>query len=259
MTFDGREYARVRNVVLPISAAAWVLLLVNPGAVVPLCAAAGTTAMETSASLRMLLAMNRPVPLAASWALMLIAMMSPALIAPLIHVRRSSFAHRRVRSTALFVFGYAAVWMAAGGALAAAELTMRLWAPMSYVPAAALVIASVWQCSPVKQRCLNRCHAHPELAAFGAAADFDVLRFGMSHALWCAGSCWALMLLPMLLPRGHVLAMAAVALWIVGERLERPRPLSWRWRGCGKLIRMVAAQARMRRHAAQVGAPFARL
>jgi predicted metal-binding membrane protein len=109
-----------------------------------------------------------------------------------------------------------------------------------------ILLAIVWQLSPVKQRCLNRCHAHTELAAFGVAADLDALRFGVSHGIWCAGSCWALMLSPMLLPQGHVAAMAIVAVLTFSERLEHPKPPSWRWRGLGKVSRIAAAQARIR-------------
>jgi hypothetical protein len=54
------------------------------------------------------------------------------------------------------------------------------------------------------------------------------------------------MLFPMLLPRGHVAAMAIVTLLTFSERLEHPRPPSWRWRGFGKVSRIVAAQARVR-------------
>ena len=145
--------------------------------------------------------------------------------------------------------GYAAIWMTLGGVLLAIELAVKLYAPQSYLPAAgAVVTALVWQFSPIKQRCLNRCHTPTELAAFGAAADFDALRFGVTHGIWCASSCWALMLSPMLLPRGHVLAMAAVAVLIFGERLEQPRPPCWRCRGLGKATRIVVARARIRLH-----------
>jgi predicted metal-binding membrane protein len=102
------------------------------------------------------------------------------------------------------------------------------------------------QLSPAKQRCLNRCHAHTELATFGAAADLGALRFGAAHGLWCAGSCWALMLAPMLLPQEHVAAMALVAVRTWSERLESPQPPRWRWRGLGKMRRIAAAQARIR-------------
>jgi predicted metal-binding membrane protein len=203
--------------------------------------------MPFAASFRMLLAMNPPVSLAAGWSLMLVAMMAPAIIAPVLHVRLRSFRRLRARATALVLAAYGAVWMAAGVVLLAIELAASLFAPQSYWPAsAAAAVAIVWQCSPLKQRCLNRCHLHREIRAFGAAADLDTIRFGLKHGFWCVGSCWAAMLAPMLLPRGHVPAMVLVSVLMLGERLEHPGPPSWRWRGFGKLKRIAIAQTRIR-------------
>jgi predicted metal-binding membrane protein len=258
MIYDDRELPRIRNPVLLISAVTWILLLVEPGSMRMFvhCPATTSGAMPLSASFQMLLAMNSPASLAAGWVLMLVAMMSPLLILPLRHIRLRSFTHRRARSVVLFVTGYASIWMALGGVLLAIELAVKLFASQSYLPAAGVVlIALVWQSSPIKQRCLNRCHAHTELAAFGAAADFDALRFGTTHGIWCASSCWALMLFPLLLPQRHIVAMATVAVLIFGERLEQPRPPRWRWRGLGKARRIVVAQARTRLHALRLDAP----
>jgi predicted metal-binding membrane protein len=108
------------------------------------------------------------------------------------------------------------------------------------------VLAVVWQCSPLKQRCLNRCHSQAQLAAFGATAYFDALRFGLTHGMWCVGACWALMLLPLLVSAGHGAAMAAVALWLLAERLDTPMPPRWRLRGPAKAVRLAIAQAKMR-------------
>lgn len=243
MTSDPRELARVRNPVLLLTAAAWIWLVLDPGGSMH----AHGHCHSMPASLSSLLAMYSPASLAAGWGLMLVAMMAPALILPIHHLRLRSFKRRRVRSTALFVAAYAAIWMAAGGVLMAGILAARLLAPNSYLPAAVVtLVAIVWQVSPVKQRCLNRCHAHTELAAFGAAADLDAIRFGVSHGVWCAGSCWALMLASMLLPQGHVAAMAFVTLLTFSERLEHPRPPRWGWRGLGKVSRILAAQTRIR-------------
>jgi predicted metal-binding membrane protein len=233
MTYDPREVARVRYPVLLLSAAAWIWLLVDPGGSMMQAHCAATCALALSL-------------LAAGWGLMLIAMMSPALILPISQLRLRSFKRRRARTIVLFVAGYAVIWMAVGGVLLAGALAVGVFAPHSYLPAGGILLAIVWQLSPVKQRCLNRCHAHTELAAFGVAADLDALRFGASHGGWCAGSCWALMLSPMLLPRGQVAAMAIVAVLTFSERLERPRPPRWHWRGLGKVTRIAAAQARMR-------------
>lgn len=248
MPADARELARVRNPVLILSAITWVLLVTAPGgiAVHPHLHAAASSPMPLGASLEMLLAMNPPATLAMGWVLMLIAMMAPVLIMPIRHIRQRSFARRRTRFTALFVAGYGVIWLAAGVVVLAIELAIKILAPQSYLPAIALfVVALVWQFSPIKQRCLNGCHASSELSAFGAAADRDALAFGVAHGISCAGSCWSLMLFPMLLPEGHTVAMGAVSFLIFSERLEHPMPPSWRWRGFTAIKRIVIAHAGM--------------
>jgi predicted metal-binding membrane protein len=253
MTYDARELARVRNPMLVICAIAWGLILVDPGGTLMSTHGAAThasharhaEAMPLAASLQML--GGNLASLAANWMLMLVAMMTPALIPPVRHIHLRSFTHRRSRAIALFATTYAAIWIAVGAVVVALALAFNLLAPRSYLPAAGVIlVAFVWQCSPVKQRCLNRCHGHNELAAFGAAADICALRFGATHGMWCVCACWALMLVPMLLPQGHVIAMAAATVLIVSERLEQPRPPCWRVRGAGKALRIVNAQARIR-------------
>ena len=260
MTISTRERARVNILILLISAITWMMLLVNHGSIVTLAhgpvnhgsmmtLAHGpvTDSGASPVSFQMLLEMNPISSLTAGWALMLVAMMSPTLITPIHHIRERSFKRRRARSVTLFVVSYAAIWMTAGGVLIAVMLMLNLLAPQSYLPAVGVgIIAFVWQCSPIKQRCLNRGHNHSELAAFGIAADLDALRFGITHGVWCVGSCWALMLLPLLLPQGHFAAMAVVTYVMTSERLEQPRPLRWRLRFPGKLMRIVVAQTRIR-------------
>jgi predicted metal-binding membrane protein len=244
MTPAARERAQVRAPVLFVSAAAWMLLALEPGALELHAHHAG---MMLRVSLDLLLAHNPPGTLALGWALMLAAMMGPLIIAPLRHVRDRSFARRRARAIALFVAGYAAVWMAAGLVLTALAMTVRMFAAESLVPLGmASAVALVWQFSPLKQRCLNRGHAHPRLPAFGRAADIGALRFGLTHGVWCAGSCWALMLLPLLVARGHIVAMAAVTLWLSTERLQMPEAPRWRWRLPVVAGRIAVGQARLR-------------
>jgi predicted metal-binding membrane protein len=249
LIYDAREFARVRNPLLLVTAASWVLLLAGQSGMFMLshCPASGRQTIPFSASLQLLLAMNPPASLAAGWVLMLVAMMSPVIIPPLYYIRLRSFANRRARSTVLFLAGYAGTWMAVGGVLLAIELAVNLAAPQSYLPAATVaLIAVVWQFSPVKQRCLNRCCAYPVLAAFGGAADFGALRFGLTHGAWCASSCWALMLVPMLLPWGDVLGMAIAALLVFCERLEEPGRPRWRWRGPARALRILYMQTQIR-------------
>lgn len=247
MTYDSRELARVRGPALAICAMAWALLLAGPAGLVHAHSPAHLH-HAGAAALSMLPSM------AASWLLMLLGMMTPVLVPPIRHIRRRSFASRRSRSTALFVAAYGAIWMAAGAGVLPLELGLKSIAPESYGPAiGAAVIAAVWQCSPMKQRCLNRCHANRELAAFGLAADCDAVRFGMTQGAWCVGSCWALMLLSMLLPGGGQVSMFLAAVLIVSERIEPARAPSWQWRGMGMALRAAVAQLRMRVQASRAG------
>lgn len=254
MTPAAHERLQVRVPLLLFSATAWILLLVEPSSTTmpthDMAAMQSVAPMQgatRSVSLGMIVAHSSPASLALGWALMLAAMMLPLLSAPVRHVRARSFAQRRARAIMLFIIGYAMIWMATGLALLSLSVMMQL-IPLesSLLVALVALIALVWQFSPFKQCCLNHGHAHPELAAFGAAADIDALRFGFTHAVWCVGSCWTLMLLPLLVSHRHIAVMTAVALWLAAERLDKPLRPRWRVRGPGRAARIAVAQTRMR-------------
>jgi predicted metal-binding membrane protein len=228
MTPAGRARMRVRVPLLAVGAAAWLALAAgvpggDHGAVHPVH--------------------WTPASLVAQAVLMFAAMMVPLSGAPVRYVRDRSLARRRRRAVALFAASYALPWIAATLVLLAAARWIAS-AQSAAVLALAVVGVAVCQSSPLKQHSLNRCHAHPALAAFGAKADLDVLRFGLSHAWWCIGSCFALMLLPMLFTRGHLVVMAGVTLWLAGERFEKPMAPRWRWRGPGRIVRIATGEAR---------------
>jgi predicted metal-binding membrane protein len=146
----------------------------------------------------------------------------------------------------LFVIGYGAVWMIAGMGLQLMALAAQLaLSDIRMCLALSAAAAMLWQVSPARQRCLNRCHRRPQLAAFGARADRAAFGFGLAHGAACVGACWALMLLPLVAGHAHVLTMLAVMLFAFAERLENAAPPAWRWRGPGKALRFIAAQARM--------------
>jgi hypothetical protein len=54
------------------------------------------------------------------------------------------------------------------------------------------------------------------------------------------------MLLPLLVPRWHMAAMAAVTLWLSAERLEQPSFPRWGLRVPLKAVRIAVAQTRFR-------------
>lgn len=173
--------------------------------------------------------------------LMIVAMMAPVTLQPLCHIRLSAFSDRQWRSAALFVSGYAAMWFLACLAMLSFEAVMNRGSTDARIQFNVVaVMALVWQVSPLKQRCLNQCHAHPPLAAFGWKADWDVLRFGVVHGLWCIGSCWTLMLLVESISSWHFVGMGVIALIMLCERLEPPIRPAWKWQS----FRMAALHLR---------------
>ena len=236
---------RVAPILGGLSLVAWVALLSGAADTVGalLCASADLRILSPLP----LLAFASPASLVAGWALMVLAMMSPLIARPLLHVREQSLARRRRRAMLLFAAGYGSVWLAAGlllQPLAWLLPSLAPGAPSAGVAVAAL-IAVVWQMSPAKQACLNGCHRQPALAAFGLEADLDALRFGVGHARWCVAACAPLMLLAESAQAiGLWLAMPAAALFILAERFEWPAPFVWRLRLPLRVARVAASRLR---------------
>jgi len=226
---------------------AWWSLAHDSAMVSAFCSPGTLRALPQSVRLNLALLLVSPAQFASGSALMVAAMMLPLTITPLRYVRDRSFARRRARATILFAAGYVVVWMIASVVLQLIAFAAQ-WAAFAPLPCFALAVATaiIWQVSPAKQWCLNRCHRRPHLAAFGTAADRDALGFGLTNGASCVGSCWALMLATLLVGQGHVLAMIGVTLFVFAEQLEGPLPLKWRWRGPSRALRIIAAQARMR-------------
>jgi predicted metal-binding membrane protein len=178
-------------------------------------------------------------------ALMLSAMMAPLLIPALRHVRARSLRSRRWRAVSLVAVAHAAVWTVGGIVLlAVASLLRSVTGQPDLALLLGLVAALTWQLSPLKQYCLNRHCAHPPISSFGSAADRDALRFGGTHAAWCLGSCWALMLVSLLAPAWHVAVMLVVSVWMWVEPLDRPERPAWRVRVPRRFLRIAGATVR---------------
>lgn len=234
-----RERRRTRTPVLVVTAAAWAattVLMWSPTGLAGSSANGAMAGMPGMTSMRQTQPVYRlpddatagaVVAMLGMWLLMLAAMMTPLLIAPLRHLVARSLPRRRPRALALFLLGHVAVWVPAGVVLlVAAELLGRSAAAAATVLGAALL----WQVTPLKQRSLNRHHAQPPLAAYGHRADAAAFRFGAVHAFWCVGSCWALMLVPLVIGHDQLLVMVAVTAWLWAEQFDKPAVAAWRVR-----------------------------
>ncbi|WP_298886559.1 DUF2182 domain-containing protein [uncultured Bradyrhizobium sp.] len=233
MTPAAYERLQIRIPLAIAAAGAWVAMaaMSHERKLVAFCSSDVWTALSLD---RFALAITfySPASLAGEWMLMVAAMMMPTLAGAMGHVRARSLPHRRKRSLALFIIGYGATWGACSIPIVFAMLALQLL-QLSPVATIALVgsLILIWQFSPAKQACLNRCHDQPPLAAHGIAADLAALGYGVTQAIWCCGTCWALMLVPFTAQDGHLLAMAATSAYLIAERLDQPRRPAWeiRW------------------------------
>lgn len=142
------------------------------------------------------------------WTAMMVAMMLPAA-APLVLLHRRGATGVR---TATLVAGYLLVW-AALGLVAYAYMRSGAMAPAWLV----LGAAGLYQLTPLKAACLRRCRT---------PADFLVLRFGrgplrlgLEHGAWCAGCCWALMVVLVAAGSMGLAWVAGLALLVSVEKL----------------------------------------
>jgi len=139
-------------------------------------------------------------PFLGIWTPMMAAMMLPSAWPMILLHRRGVAGPARIRSelrTGIFVGAYLLVWGAAGiGVWIGVRITDALL-PMSARPlavAAILLLAGVYQFTPLKKACLRICRSPMDFLLThwypGVAGE---LRLGLEHGVYCLGCCWALM------------------------------------------------------------------
>lgn len=216
--------------IVALSAAAWALVIgIDNLLLIPaLCASHSVADWSNPDILLVAASINGSTATIFYWLAMLLAMMTPLLWQPLVHVWECSLTERRVRAICLFISGYLGVWTAAMAALTLLAIELRLATGSHADLLIALGFAAVWQITPAKTRFLRRCHALRPLPAFGFAADLASFRFGMRLARPCVMACWAIMLLPLVTDVGHTAMMALAALFMLSERYSAPSDLGVR-------------------------------
>ncbi len=162
------------------------------------------------------------VRMVAMWALMSAAMMAPTAL-PALATYEELGQSTEIRMTRL-IAGYLSVWL--GFAVLAATAQMGLFraglldplgqsaAPV--LSAALLVVAGLYQFSPVKEACLSKCRR--PLTFFMQHWDEGPWKNGLRLGLVCLGCCWALMLLAFV---GGVMNLAFMGLATVIMVLEK--------------------------------------
>jgi predicted metal-binding membrane protein len=166
------------------------------------------------------------------WAVMMVAMMVPSA-APMILVfatvsRQRREQHRPFVPASVFLLGYIIVW---SGFAAAATITqwglhtVALLSPTmvstsSFLGGGLLVAAGVFQWSPLKNLCLTHCRSPLGfLMAEWREGTKGGFVMGLRHGTFCLGCCWALMTLLLVLGVMNLLWIAALAGFVLIEKV----------------------------------------
>lgn len=166
----------------------------------------------------------------AMWAIMMAAMMLPSALPMIVTFVTLSARNGDTGRAWAFVAAYLAVWSgfsaaAAGGqwALQAAGwLNPMMVSTSKPLTAALLLIAGVYQFSPLKRICLARCRSPMGfLLGDWRGGTLGAWTMGLRHGLTCVGCCWALMALLFV---GGSMNLAWVAALAVAVALEKLAP-----------------------------------
>jgi predicted metal-binding membrane protein len=196
----------------------------------------------------------------AGWTLMTVAMMLPTSL-PLITLFRTLVRQRPDRTglVVLLMAGYLGIWTLFGvmvyighwGGHQALEEIGWLEANAWAIGAATLVLAGLYQFTPLKYHCLDKCRSPLSFIMGhwqGSHEQSQAFRLGVHHGIFCIGCCWSLMLLMFVVGMGNigwmlvlgtVMAVEKNMPW--GRRLSAP--LGVVLLGWGLLVVVVATPA----------------
>ncbi len=156
-----------------------------------------------------------------AWLVMMTAMMLPSA-SPLVLVYRRLAGGRA--DSVLVAAGYLLAWTAVG--LAAYGLDRLLAEPGAAAVAAVLVVAGVYQLTPLKEACLHRCRAPLDfLVTRWRRGRLGALRLGVEHGGYCVGCCWALMAVLVVAASMALVWVAVIAAAVAAEKLLPRGPL----------------------------------
>jgi len=135
------------------------------------------------------------------WVVMMAAMMFPS-VSPTVALYSQMTRARSLALPLLFAAGYLVTWAGAGLLAFSIALAGRgaagdvlAWDRAGrWVAGATLVVAAVYELTPLKDVCLGKCRS-PLGFLLGSWREgrWGAMQMGARHGAWCVGCCWALM------------------------------------------------------------------
>lgn len=166
------------------------------------------------------------------WAVMMVVMMTPSA-APMILTFAGASRRRRERQspyapTAVFVSGYLVVWASFSVLATAAQWglhTASLLSPMmastsSILGGVLLLAAGIYQWTPLKYACLRHCRSSLGfILNEWREGTWGAFLMGLKHGGYCVGCCWFLMALLFVAGVMNLLWVAAIAGFVLLEKV----------------------------------------
>jgi predicted metal-binding membrane protein len=179
-----------------------------------------------------MLTMDMGVPLfLATWVAMMVAMMFPTAAPMILTFARVQQGKQKSGKpyvpTWVFVSSYLAIWTAFGAlayvaALGATELadnSMWVMDNAGRIGGGILILAGLYQLSPLKNICLSKCRAPMAFILTSWRNGYGgALRMGFEHGLYCLGCCWLFFVIVFPLGMMNVAVLAVIVLLIFAEK-----------------------------------------
>jgi predicted metal-binding membrane protein len=178
------------------------------------------------------------------WAVMMVAMMTPSA-APMILMFAGVNRRRRKQQvpyvpTSVFLLGYLAVWAAFSVLATAAQwglhavslLTPMMVSTSPVLGGILLLIAGIYQWTPLKHACLSKCRSPLGFVLNEwREGRWGAFLMGLKHGSYCTGCCWSLMALLFVAGVMNLLWVAAIAGFILLEKVAPAGPQAGRVAG----------------------------
>ncbi len=222
-----RDQAMVAGGIVVLTLLCWIYLLRMAGAMNAMAVdaiAMPDMQMWTQPQVSMLVVM---------WTVMMIAMMLPSA-APVIVLAMGAYRRRTGRSVTseaiAFLAGYLVAWtgfsviaaVAQAGLHRAALLSPAMAASSAWLGGGLLIVAGLYQWSPLKNACLAHCRSplHFVMTEWREGTRGAVV-MGLRHGRYCVGCCWALMAVLFVAGVMNLAWVAAITVLVLVEKLAR--------------------------------------
>jgi predicted metal-binding membrane protein len=166
------------------------------------------------------------------WAVMMVAMMTPSA-APMILMFAGVNRRRREQQvsyvpTSVFLVGYLVVWAAFSVLATAAQWGLHAISLLSPMMASTspvlggvlLLVAGLYQWTPLKHVCLSKCRSPLGFVLNEwREGRWGAFLMGLKHGGYCTGCCWSLMALLFVAGIMNLLWVAAIAGFVLLEKV----------------------------------------